>query len=213
VESTETRLELERSRARAVAASDELRRHVVHDLHCGAQQSLVHAVIVLKRALAAIETGDDRAADFVAEALERAQQANVDLRELAHGVLPSVLGHGGLRAGVETLVARSSVPVTARVSRERLPPAIEATAYFAVREALANVEQHASADGATVRAYVDDAVLHVEIVDDGIGGAALNGTAGLTGVSDRVAALAGRLRIESPPGGGTLIGVELPLPG
>jgi signal transduction histidine kinase len=212
VDSSETRLELERSRARAVAASDELRRHVVHDLHCGAQQSLVHAVIVLKRAVAAIESGDDRAADFVAEALDRAQQANVDLRELAHGILPSVLGHGGLRAGIDTLVARSKVPVRAEVSRQRLPAGIEAAAYFVVREALENVHLHASANSAAVRAYVEGDVLHIEVEDDGIGGASLNGTTGLAGMSDRVAALEGRLRIESPPGGGTLIGVALPLP-
>jgi signal transduction histidine kinase len=212
VEIPETRLELERSRARAVAASDELRRHVVRDLHCGAQQSVVHAVILLKRALAAVQSGDDRAADLVADALGRAEQANCDLRELAHGILPSVLGHGGLHAGIDTLVARSSLCVSADVSRQRLPPPIEATAYFVVSEALANVHKHSGAGRAEIRARIDGGVLHVEVVDDGVGGARLDRGSGLTGLSDRVAALDGQLRIESPPGGGTRIGVTLPLP-
>jgi signal transduction histidine kinase len=212
VEVPETRLELERSRARAVAASDELRRHVVRDLHCGAQQSIVHTVILLKRALAAVQSGDDRGADMVADALGRAEQANRDLRELAYGILPSVLGHGGLHAGIDTLVARSSVPVSADVSRQRLPPPIEATAYFVVSEALANVHKHSGAGSAAIRASVEGSVLYIEVADDGVGGAELDGGTGLTGLSDRVAALDGQLRIESPPGGGTLIGVTLPLP-
>lgn len=200
------------SRARLVAAADEERRRVVRDLHDGAQQRLVHAVITLKLARRKLEEGDEQADDLVGEGLEQAEQANSELRELAHGILPSVLTRGGLRAGVETLISRVSLPVTVEVCAERFPPAIEATAYFVVSEALTNAVKHSGADRAEVRARVEDGALRVEVRDDGVGGARLDEGSGLLGLDDRLDTLDGQLRVESPPDGGTLVSAVLPLP-
>jgi signal transduction histidine kinase len=146
----------------------------------------------------------------VVEALDQAELANAELRELAHGILPTVLARGGLRAGVDALVSRARVPVDVDVTDERLPADIEASAYFVVSEALTNVVKHSAADEAEVRAWVTDGLLHVEVRDDGVGGAQPDGT-GLLGLGDRLTALGGRLRVESPPGGGTRIAATLPL--
>jgi signal transduction histidine kinase len=212
ISNAQARVELARSRARVVAAADEERQRVVRDLHDGAQQRLVHAIIGLKAAREALENGDDEALDLVRKTLDQAEQANAELRELAHGILPSVLVRGGLRAGVESLVSRSSLPVTVDVCQDRFPPPIEATAYFVVSEALTNVVKHSGARSAEVRAHIGDGVLGIEVSDDGVGGADLVRGTGLIGLGDRLAALDGRLRIESPPGGGTLVGAALPLP-
>jgi signal transduction histidine kinase len=199
------------SRRRVVAAADEERRRVVRDLHDGAQQRLVHTVITLKLARRAQRERDPTAEALISEALDHAERATEELRELVHGILPSVLITGGLRAGAEALVSRVPVPVAIDVTAERMPAAIEATAYFIVAEALTNVVKHSRADTARVRAWVDRDVLHVEVRDDGVGGARLEGGTGLLGLADRVAAFDGRLRVDSPPGGGTLITATLPL--
>jgi signal transduction histidine kinase len=182
----------------------------VRDLHDGAQQRLVHTVITLKLAQRELADEEATAEDRVAEALDQAEQANAELRELAHGILPSALTRGGLRAGVDALVSRIAVPVTVDVSVDRLPPGIEASAYFVVAEALTNTVKHSRADSAQVRAWVDDGALRLEVRDDGLGGADPAGE-GLVALADRLAAFEGRLRVESPPNGGTLIGATLPL--
>ncbi len=201
-----------RARARLVAATDEERRRLVRDLHDGAQQRLVHAVITLKLARRALEEGSDDARGLLGEGLERAEEAISELRELAHGILPAVLTRGGLRAGVESLTARVSLPVQVDVCEERFPPAIEATAYFVVSEALTNSVKHSNAERAEVRARIDRGVLRVEVQDDGIGGARLDDVGGLQGLEDRLDALDGELLVQSPPGGGTLVRAMLPLP-
>ena len=142
----------------------------MRDLHDGAQQRLVHTIITLKLAQRALGKDDGRLASLLAEALEHAEQGNAELRELAHGILPAVLTHGGLRAGVERLVSRLDLPVDVDVTRERLPPEIEASAYFIVAEALTNVVKHAQATRAEVTAAVDDGTLRLEVRDDGVGG-------------------------------------------
>jgi signal transduction histidine kinase len=201
------------SRARVLAAGDEERRRVVRDLHDGAQQRLVHTVITLKLARRALRLGDAANGEtLVAEALTQAEQATHELRELAHGILPATLTRGGLRAGVESLVSRASLPVDVDVSVERLDATVEATAYFVVSEALTNAAKHARATQAAVSARVEAGALRVEVRDDGVGGAHVNGSSGLIGLEDRVAALEGRLAIESPPGGGTVVRATLPLP-
>jgi signal transduction histidine kinase/CHASE3 domain sensor protein/uncharacterized protein YoaH (UPF0181 family) len=203
------RAQLVASRARLLTAGDEARRRVVRDLHDGAQQRLVQTIITLK--LARRPGNDGESADaLVAEALDQAEQANGELRELAHGILPPVLARGGLRAGVDALVARLRVPVDVAVAGERLPPEIEASAYFVVAEALTNVVKHSRAQSAEVKAWVEDSVLHLDVRDDGVGGARPDGT-GLLGLNDRVAALGGRLQVESPPGRGTWVAATLPL--
>jgi len=123
IANAESRSELAASRARIVAAADQSRRRIERDLHDGAQQRLVHAVIVLKLALRGLSNADANAGELVAEALRHAEQANSELRELAHGILPAALTRGGLRAGVDALVSRVSLPVSVDVSVQRLPPA------------------------------------------------------------------------------------------
>jgi PAS domain S-box-containing protein len=211
ISSIEARSDLAASRARIVAAADEERRRVVRDLHDGAQQRLVHSIITLKLANRALQPNHDPASDLVSEALEQAERANVELRELAHGILPAVLKHGGLRAAVGTLASRTPVPVEVDVSVDRLPARFEATAYFVVAESLTNVAKHAHATGAKVRAHVAGGALQLQVRDDGIGGARPDGS-GLVGLADRLAVLDGQLRVESPADGGTLVTADIPLP-
>ena len=203
--------EVRASRARMIAAADEERRRVVRDLHDGAQQRLVNTVLTLKLARQALGDGDDDAtAQLVDEALEHAEGAKADLRELAHGILPAALTRGGLRAAVETLVARMPLTVTVDIDVGRLPAEIEAPAYFVIAEALTNVAKHAGASSAAVSASVDDGALRLEVRDDGVGGAGPDGN-GLVGLGDRLAAAEGSLRIESPAGQGTLVAATIPL--
>ena len=210
VSNGEARADLLASRARMLTAGDDARRRVVRDLHDGAQQSLVQAILTLRLIEHALEEDDKAATALVGEALDQAEHANAELRELAHGILPGALAHGGLAAGVRALVSRLRVPVNVDVPCDRFPPEIEASAYFVVAEALTNVAKHAGAQSANVTARVDDSVLRVHVRDDGVGGARADGT-GLVGLNDRVAALGGRLEIESPPGDGTRIAATLPL--
>jgi GAF domain-containing protein len=212
IANAESRADLAASRARIVAAGDETRRRIERDLHDGAQQRLVHTVIVQQLALRALKEGDENLGELMAEALQHAEQANAELSELAHGVLPSVLTREGLRAAVNALVSRVSLPVSVDVSVERLPAGIEATAYFVVSEALTNVVKHARASGATVTASVERGQLRVEIRDDGIGGAHGRDSGGLRGLDDRVSALDGRLVVESAAGQGTVVQAFLPVP-
>jgi GAF domain-containing protein len=203
--------DLAASRRRIVAAADNERRRVVRDLHDGAQQRLVHTLITLKLARQAFEQDPNDAPGLVTEAIDQAQEANVELRELAQGILPRVLLHGGLRAGIEALAVRMPVPVEIDVSVGRLPATVEATAYFVAAEALTNVAKHARARSAAVSAHIDDDALRLAVRDDGIGGARRDGS-GLLGLRDRLAVLDGRLRVESPADGGTLVAADIPTP-
>ena len=148
IANAQNRDELAASRARVVATADETRRRIERDLHDGAQQSLVHTVITLKLAKRAMRDDDGAVTGLVDEALEHAERATAELRDLAHGILPASLSRG-LDAGIEALVARVRLPVSADVTDERLPEALEATAYFIVAEALTNVVKHAGAQSCT----------------------------------------------------------------
>ena len=210
IANVEARRELAASRARIVAATDDERRRVIRDLHDGAQQRLVQTIITLKLACRELEQ-EQEAHALVGDALHQAELAHDELRELAHGILPGVLTHGGLSGGVAALASRMSVPVEIDVSVGRLPSAIEATAYFVVAEALTNVAKHARAARAEVMARIEDGTLAVHVRDDGVGGARRGGS-GLIGLADRLAALDGELRVESPADGGTLVTAAIPLP-
>ena len=212
ISNVQARSDLAASRARIAAAADEERRRVVRDLHDGAQQRLVHTTVTLQLAHEALEPEQQPASELVSEALDQARRATAELRELAQGILPTILTRGGLRAAVEALASRTPVPVEITVSVDRLPAPVEATAYFVVAEALTNVAKHAQATGATVMAHVEDGTLRIEVRDDGVGGARLDGS-GVLGLADRLAALDGRLRIDSPAGGGTLVAADIPIPG
>jgi signal transduction histidine kinase len=209
IANADARDQLTASRSRLLTAGDEARRRVVRDLHDGAQQRLVQAIVTLRLAQEAVREKDREAQALVGEALELAERGNAEL-ELAHGILPNVLTHGGLRAAIGSVVTRLDLPVEFEVPGERFPPVIEASAYFIVAEALTNVVKHANADRGEVRAFVEDGMLRIEVRDDGIGGADPGGD-GLVGMDDRVTALGGRLRIDSQAGAGTLVAATLPL--
>ena len=210
IANAESSAEIAASRRRIVAASDDARRRIVRDLHDGAQQRLVHTVITLKLAQQALAKGAENGPLLVQEAVGNAERATHELRELAHGILPSVLTRGGLPAGVRALASRMPVPVEVAIPADRLPAPVEATAYFVVAEALTNVAKHAGAASAAVAARVEDGTLRIEVRDDGVGGARPDGS-GLRGLWDRLAALDGRLKIESPVDGGTLVAATIPI--
>jgi signal transduction histidine kinase len=211
IANADSRDQLVASRARLLTAGDEARRRVVRDLHDGAQQRLVHTIVTLKLAQQAFRDAEGEAESLLGEALELAEQGNRELRELAHGILPAALTRGGLRAGVDAIVARLDLLVAIDVPAERLPAELEASAYFIVAEALTNVMKHSHATRAEVKARVGDGLLQVEVRDDGVGGADPSGH-GLVGMADRVSARGGRLSVQSRMGGGTVVTATLPLP-
>ena len=212
ISNIQARADLAASRARIVEAADDERRRVVRDLHDGAQQRLVHTIVTLKLAQRAAEDAGQIAPMLVAEALEEAELANAELRELAHGILPSALTRGGLRAGLEALAARMKLPVEIDVGADRLPAPIEATAYFVVAEALTNVVKHSQAAHAQVEVQTEDGQLRIRVRDDGVGGVRPDGC-GLLGLADRVAVLNGRFHVESPRDGGTVVDASIPVSG
>ena len=197
------------SRARIVSASDAERRRVERNLHDGAQQRLV----ALALQLSMLEDGapDDATKDMAGAAKAELAHALEELRELARGLHPQLLSTGGLEPALRQLAERSTIPVTVTAPSERFPDAVESTAYFVVSEALANVAKYAEAASASVSAQRLNGKLVVRVSDDGVGGADPGSGSGLAGLADRVAALAGRLEIESPAGGGTKVSVELPV--
>jgi signal transduction histidine kinase len=190
--------ELVASRARIVEAAYEQRRRVVRDLHDGAQQQLVHAVMTL-------QLGD------VQGGIEDVRAAIAALRELARGIHPAILTDHGLAAAVEALADRAPVPVAVEIGEERYPPLVESAAYFIASEALTNVAKYANARRARVRAGAIDGRLELVISDDGDGGARISPGGGLSGLHDRVAALHGTFTLESPVGGGTCLSVVFPI--
>jgi signal transduction histidine kinase len=152
----------------------------------------------------------ESARELVGEAREEAKRALAELRDLARGIRPSLLSERGLGPAIAALAGRSPVPTRAQVDVERRPPAtVETAAWFVVSEALANTAKHSGAERATVWVTQRGDDLHVEVVDDGRGGANPAG-AGLHGLAQRVAALDGRLEINSPPGGPTVVRAVLP---
>jgi signal transduction histidine kinase len=202
--------ELRASRARLVAAGDAARRRIERDLHDGAQQHLVSLALTLRLARLATEDGT-QAAKLLDGAIEQLKQGLHELRELARGIHPAVLTERGLNAAVEGLAARAPVPVTVSAQLdERLPPAVESAAYFVIAEALTNVAKYAHASAAEVSVRREDGHVVIDVSDDGIGGADAAQGSGLRGIADRVAALDGRVRLDSPPGKGTLVRAELP---
>lgn len=208
--------EVRASRARIVEAGDAERRRVERDLHDGAQQRLLAASLAVRSAKrqAARAAADASVLAALGDAEAELKEAITELRELARGLHPTILTDQGLSAALQALALRSTVPVILDVDvPERLPAAVEAAAYFAVSESLANVAKHAGGDGATVRARVEDGFLRVEVRDTGRGGADPAAGTGLRGLRDRVAAAEGTLAVTSLPGRGTTVGIELPIPG
>ena len=202
--------ELETSRAGVVDAAETERRRIERDLHDGAQQRLVSLAMELGRARAKFASDPQAAEAIVGQAHEQAKEALTELRNLVRGVHPPVLSDRGLDAALSGLAALSPVPVTVRVDLPVRPPAgVEAIAYFVVAEALTNVAKHAKASRALVTVTRSGDPLNVNISDDGVGGASLDGQ-GLSGLAARVAGIDGRLLVTSPDGGPTVIEAVLP---
>jgi signal transduction histidine kinase len=200
---------LERTRRGALDVQAEQLRRIERDLHDGAQARLVALSMHLGRAEERLEDRPETAA-LVRAAREEAGNAIAELRDLARGIAPPVLADRGLGAALDALGRRAAMPVGVDVElRERLAPVVEAAVYFVVAEALTNVAKHAPGARATVRVWRVHDVLHAEVRDDGPGGAVTLGS-GLTGLRHRVEALDGRLTVDSPPGGGTIVEAELP---
>jgi signal transduction histidine kinase len=203
--------EVRASRARIVEAADAERRRVERDLHDGAQQRLLALALSLRtiRSRLGPDVPESVAVELDAAA-EEVRAANAELRELAQGLDPAILREAGLGAAMQSLADRSPVPVEVDVTLQgRLPAGVETAAYFVTAEALANVAKHARASGARVRAAAADGWLRVDIADDGVGGADVNGS-GLRGLIDRVAAVGGTFQVTAPAGGGTRIEVAIP---
>ena len=203
--------QVQESRVRIVSAADEERRRIERDIHDGAQQRLVALALQLRVAQRQLGARSDPEIDrLLAEAVDELQVAVEELRELARGVHPAILTEDGLAAALESLAGRTPLPVDLDVADGRLPPQIEATAYFVACEALANVVKHARASKAAVSARRRNGLLVVAIEDDGVGGAHAADGSGLSGLADRVEALGGRLVVESPAGAGTRVVGEIP---
>ena len=203
--------ELRASRARIVTATHAERRRLGRDLHDGAQQHLVNVSIALQLASARLQDPDDPLSQLIAQALAETRLATDDLRELAAGLLPSVLVDRGLRGAIETLTARSPLPVDLELTPDRFDPELEAAAYFFIAEALTNVAKHAQAEHASVSVAHGGELLELEVSDDGVGGADPLKGSGLLGLQDRVAAVGGVVQFDSPPAGGTRVTARLPL--
>jgi PAS domain S-box-containing protein len=204
--------DLRASRARLVAAGDEERRRLERNLHDGAQQRLVSLSLALRLAQAKVESDPAGARELLAGASDELALALEELRELARGIHPAVLTDRGLAAALEGLVARTPLPVELSTPDARLPAPIEAAAYYVVSEAVTNVVKHARATAIEVRVAASDGRVEIEVADDGVGAADPALGSGLRGLADRLAALDGRLRVESPPQGGTRVAAEIPLP-
>jgi signal transduction histidine kinase len=204
--------EVEISRERVVDAAEAERRRIERDLHDGAQQRLVALAMELGRAKAKFADDLDAARELVDQAHVQAKEALTELRNLVRGVHPPVLTDRGLDAALSGLAALCPVPVDVHVDVPVRPKSsVEAVAYFVVAEALTNVAKHSRASHAkvVVEGHGYPGTLTVMISDDGIGGADIDGP-GLSGLADRVSGVDGRLSVESPAGGPTIIAAELP---
>jgi PAS domain S-box-containing protein len=204
--------EIRASRGRIVAAGDEARRRLERNLHDGAQQRLVALSLALRLAQSKLDSDPAAAAGILGGASDELAAALEELRELARGIHPAVLTDRGLDAALEGLAARTPIPVDLDRVGRRLPEPIEAAAYYVVSEAVANVVKHGQASSIRVGLEAENGTFHVEVADDGVGGADAAAGSGLRGLADRVSALDGRFDVESPPGGGTRVTAELPLP-
>jgi signal transduction histidine kinase len=190
------------------------RRRLERDLHDGAQQRLVALALTLRLARQKLDAEPDETARLLDRAHEELDQALSELRDLARGIHPPVLANRGLGGAVEALAARAPlrVRVISRLPDRRLPERAELAAYFVVSEALTNIAKHASALNASVALTERDGLLEITVKDDGVGGADLDRGTGVRGLADRVAAIDGRLEIDSKPGHGTIVRARIPCP-
>jgi len=210
-EELEHRVEqLTKTRAGVVDAADAERRRLERDLHDGTQQRLVS--LAMNLGMARAQAGNaEQANQAIAEAHEEAKAALAELRDLIRGLHPAVLEDRGLDAALSGIIARAPIPCRLTVDLPRRPaPVIEAVAYFVVSEGLSNIVKHAQASEAAVFVQRSGDRLHVIVTDDGVGGADPSRGTGLAGLARRAASVDGTFEIDSPPGGPTLLTVDLP---
>ena len=213
-------VELTRSRSRLLTGFDDERRRIERDLHDGVQQRLLALSVTLGLARLELPGGSGgpgqaadpgRLAELVVGAHEESKAILDQLRELVRGIHPWILSDRGLAAAIAELAGRASVPVRTEVELPgRFARAVESTVYFVVSEALSNVDKHSGAGQATVTARYAGGVLGVDVRDDGRGGADPGRGTGLRGLADRADAAGARLLVASPPGGPTLLRLEIP---
>ncbi|WP_168625671.1 ATP-binding protein [Cryobacterium sp. BB307] len=210
--------ELTASRERLVAAQDDERRRLERDLHDGIQQNVVAQIAALRLARNRLERGELTSAELAA-LQDQTRETLTDLRELAQGIHPPVLTDNGLVAAVESGAARYPIPLAvsadAAVRAERYPDDVETTAYYVVREALANTAKHANASHASVGLARSNGHLRISITDDGCGIGQASPmsatTGGLANIRDRVAALRGTVSVSAAEPSGTTVLVDLPV--
>ncbi len=199
------------SRARLIDAADSERRRIERNLHDGAQQRLVGLAIRLQLAGERRESAPGQTAELLDDAAVELQLALSELRELAHGIHPSVLSQLGLADAVRSLAAGSTVPISLlTLPSTRLDDSSEATAYYVIAEAVTNAQKYAQATWIRVSAIFAHGFLRVDVADDGVGGALEDAGTGLLGLRDRIEAVGGTFEIDSPPARGTRITARVP---
>jgi signal transduction histidine kinase len=215
IANAEAHAQLTASRARIVAAADDARRRIERDLHDGAQQRLVSLGLALRTAETLVGPDQHALRKQISDIVRGLADASKDLQEISRGIHPAILAEGGLGPALRTLARRSALPVKldVRTHDRRLPERAEVAAYYVVSEALTNAAKHAQASIVHVDVESSDSILGLVIQDDGVGGADRARGTGLVGLSDRVAALGGRLELASPVGRGTALHVTIPIDG
>jgi signal transduction histidine kinase len=212
IANAEGKSELAASRRRIVAAADESRRRIERDLHDGTQQRLVSLGLALRAAEASVSPEREDLREQLSRVAQGLTEAVEDLQEISRGIHPAILTKGGLGPALQTLAHRSPIPVDLDITMDiRLPEPIEVAAYFVASEALANAAKHSQASRIDLSLEESDGDLVLSVRDDGVGGADPARGSGLVGLTDRVEALGGSIRVASPPGEGTQITSELPL--
>jgi signal transduction histidine kinase len=212
IANTQARADLTASRARVVAATDNIRRRIERDLHDGTQQWLVSLALEVRNARASVPDSQPQLRIDLADIADGLVAALHDLREISRGIHPALLARRGLDPALGALARRSPLPVELDINLGgRLPDHVEVAAYYVVAEAFTNAAKHARPTAIWVAADVVDGRLRLTVRDDGIGGADPANGSGLTGLTDRVEALGGTITMHSPPGEGTTLQVRLPL--
>jgi signal transduction histidine kinase len=212
IANADSRAQLAASRARIVAAADDARRRIERDLHDGTQQRLVALGLTLRLAGSTVPEDLSQLQARIGGVAEELTGAIEELREIARGIHPAILSEGGLGPALRTLARRAAIPVELEIRTGTRPAdRIEVAAYYVVSEALTNTTKHARASHAYVAVEQRNGLLHLSIRDDGVGGADPASGSGLIGLRDRVQALGGSIDVNSRPGNGTAIVVDLPL--
>ncbi|WP_237165807.1 GAF domain-containing protein [Mycolicibacterium peregrinum] len=212
IANSETRAALTASRARIVTAADQARRRFERDLHDGAQQRVVSLSLALRATQASLPADQTALNDQLDSLVAGLSALSTELQELSRGMHPAVLSRSGLGAAIRSLARRSLIPVEVRLDLAGpIPETVGVAAYYVLAEALTNAAKHSGATAITVAATVTDHTLHLEVRDDGTGGAVAGAGSGLIGLADRAEALSGQFSVTSPPGAGTTIRASIPL--